>query len=50
MNTKFYHKNYPKREESLDARYNIGVTNTFKDSDNSRNSVFQLTLGYKFKL
>ena len=34
----------------LDARYNIGVTNTFKDSDNSRNSVFQLTLGYKFKL
>ncbi len=33
----------------LDARYNIGVTKIMDDSD-CRNSVFQLTLGYKFKL
>ncbi len=34
----------------LDARYNIGVTKII-DADNSgRNSVFQITLGYKFKL
>lgn len=31
----------------LDARYNIGVTKAFKDAD-SKHSVFQITLGYKF--
>ncbi len=35
----------------LDARYNIGVTKGNKNGDKSmRNSVFQITLGYKFKL
>lgn len=37
----------------LDARYNIGLTKTFKKSyseKKSNNSVFQFTLGYKFKL
>ena len=34
----------------LDARYNIGLTKVFKDTDKGRNSVFQITLGYKFKL
>lgn len=33
----------------LDARYNIGITKIAKDDD-SKNSVFQFTLGYKFKL
>ena len=33
----------------LDARYNIGVTKAFKYTD-SRHSVFQFTLGYKFAL
>ena len=33
----------------LDARYNWGVTKAFKNSD-SKNSVFQITLGYKFDL
>lgn len=33
----------------LDARYNIGATK-IADDTNCRNSVFQLTLGYKFKL
>lgn len=33
----------------LDARYNIGCTKVFKDGDGNH-SVFQLTLGYKFKL
>lgn len=33
----------------LDARYNIGCTKMFKEGDGN-NSVFQLTLGYKFKL
>ena len=33
----------------LDARYNWGLTHTLKNYD-SRNSVFQLTLGYKFEL
>lgn len=33
----------------LDARYNIGVSK-IADGDAGRNSVFQLTLGYKFKL
>ena len=33
----------------LDARYNIGVTNIVKDGD-AKNSVFQITVGYKFKL
>lgn len=33
----------------LDARYNFGVTKIIDDSD-SKNSVFQITLGYKFAL
>lgn len=33
----------------LDARYNIGVTKIV-ENDDSKNRVFQLTLGYKFKL
>lgn len=33
----------------LDARYNFGVTKVFDGSD-SCNSVFQITLGYKFSL
>ncbi len=33
----------------LDARYNWGVTNMYKDKDSkAHNSVFQLTLGYRF--
>lgn len=37
----------------IDARYNIGLTKTFKKSyidEKSNNSVFQFTVGYKFKL
>ena len=33
----------------LDARYNIGVTKVIDGTD-SKNSVFQITLGYKFAL
>lgn len=33
----------------LDARYNWGVTKVFEGGD-SKNSVFQITLGYKFEL
>lgn len=33
----------------LDARYNWGVTKVFENSD-AKNSVFQITLGYKFAL
>lgn len=33
----------------LDARYNWGVTKIMDDVD-SKNSVFQITLGYKFAL
>ena len=33
----------------LDARYNWGVTKIMDDVD-SKNSVFQITLGYKFSL
>ena len=33
----------------LDARYNFGVTKVFENSD-TKNSVFQFTLGYKFEL
>ncbi len=33
----------------LDGRYNIGVTKVAKDTD-ARNSVFQITLGYKFDI
>lgn len=33
----------------IDARYNFGLTKVFKNADDSyKNSVFQLTLGYKF--
>ena len=34
----------------LDARYNIGVTKVADIDDAGCNSVFQLTLGYKFSL
>lgn len=33
----------------LDARYNIGVTKVMDGAD-CKNSVFQITLGYKFSL
>lgn len=33
----------------FDARYNFGVTN-IADGGDSKNSVFQITLGYKFAL
>lgn len=33
----------------LDARYNWGLTNIVRNTDH-KNSVFQLTIGYKFKL
>ncbi|MGM9704691.1 MAG: porin family protein [Prevotella sp.] len=33
----------------LDGRYNFGVTKVFDDAD-CKNSVFQITLGYKFDL
>ena len=33
----------------IDGRYNWGVTKVAKDSD-SKNSVFQVTIGYKFQL
>ncbi|KXA40865.1 PorT family protein [Prevotella corporis] len=33
----------------LDARYNFGLTKVFDNGD-SKNSVFQITLGYKFDL
>lgn len=32
----------------LDARYNLGLTKCFKEGEDSKNSVFQITLGYKF--
>lgn len=32
----------------LDARYNIGLTKIEKDGDANKNSVIQVTLGYKF--
>ena len=35
----------------LDARYNIGLTKTVKDAaEKTKNSVFQITVGYKFAL
>ena len=34
----------------FDARYNIGVTKSAKDSDEGRNSTFTFTFGYKFAL
>ena len=38
---------------TVDARYNIGVTNVVKDDNTSiygKGSAFQITVGYKFKL
>ena len=32
----------------LDVRYNIGITNVFKNSDDGNNRVFQFTVGYRF--
>lgn len=34
----------------LDARYNWGLTKVNKNMDKCKNSVFQITLGYKFNL
>jgi hypothetical protein len=34
----------------LDARYNIGATKIFKNSNQGRNSTVSITLGYKFEL
>jgi hypothetical protein len=36
----------------IDARYNFGLTKVYKGSDviKSKNSVIQITLGYKFDL
>ena len=34
----------------LDARYNIGLTKVFKNTNEGRNSVFAITLGYKIPL
>ena len=34
----------------LDARYNIGTTRVVKFSDTGKNSVFEITLGYKIPL
>ncbi len=43
---------YEFRNIILDARYNIGLTKTFdiEDITGSKNSVFMVTLGYKFCL
>lgn len=40
---------YEKHGIVLDARYHLGITKIWKRFDD-RNSVFQLTVGYKFKL
>ena len=40
---------YEYKNVCLDARYNYGLTN-FEKGYNQKNSVFQITLGYKFKL
>lgn len=40
---------YEYRNVVFDARYNFGVTK-YLDGDDSKNSVFQFTLGYKFDL
>lgn len=34
----------------FDARYNLGVSKVNKESGSQRNSVFQITVGYKFDL
>ena len=34
----------------IDGRYNFGVTKWHENLDDSKNSVFQITLGYKFDL
>lgn len=40
---------YEYKNVVLDARYNIGLTDIFKEEGVMRNHVFQLTLGYKFE-
>ena len=40
---------YEYKNVCLDARYNYGLTN-FEKGYNQKNSVFQITLGYKFGL
>jgi hypothetical protein len=32
----------------LDVRYNIGMTDIYKDGSKGKNAVFQITLGYRF--
>ena len=43
---------YEFRNFVLDARYNLGATKILKGADarSSRNSVFMITLGYRFNL
>jgi hypothetical protein len=40
---------YEYKNVVLDGRYNFGVTKAF-DTGDAKNSVFQITLGYKFDL
>lgn len=39
---------YEYKNVVLDGRYNIGLTNVLKGVGSNKNSVFQITLGYKF--
>lgn len=42
---------YEYHQFQLDARYNFGVTKAITgDGESTKNSVFQITLGYKFDL
>lgn len=42
---------YEYRNFQLDARYNFGLTKAIEaDGESTKNSVFQITLGYKFDL
>ena len=41
---------YEYKNVVLDARYNIGATRVVKFSETGRNSVFEITLGYKIPL
>jgi hypothetical protein len=34
----------------FDARYNLGISKVNKNSGSQRNSVIQITVGYKFDL
>lgn len=41
---------YEFRDFVIDARYNLGLSKINKGSGSQRNSVFQITVGYKFDL